>query len=164
MEAHVLCLLLVCLAVTVNSMTVTTQNTISNEINKLTATTDVNRIIIPADVNVKTTHLAGQRAITRQMKKLKKMKCKPYLKMMYVKDLMEETDERKDRLVVPEVVAVKRCDESCSYCGNNLGQVRAKCTATKKRNRMYTVRYLDDNDNWKYMKFPVMVDSKCQCR
>ncbi|KAK8732200.1 hypothetical protein OTU49_007236, partial [Cherax quadricarinatus] len=61
------------------------------------------------------------RKFKRQITQLKKMKCKPHFRKVYVRDVLAESSDHLDKRLFPQVVAVKRCCASCSYCGNNVG-------------------------------------------
>lgn len=106
----------------------------------------------------------GERDIKHQIRQLKKMKCKPQRTKMYVADLLEETNELKFELLMPQVLAVRRCIPSCSYCGDMYGLERSKCLSIKHKMKAFTIRHLDDQGKWQYFKLPIRVDRKCQCQ
>ncbi|KAG7162918.1 hypothetical protein Hamer_G001932 [Homarus americanus] len=104
-----------------------------------------------------------EKIIARQILRLMKMKCKPYPKKMYVRDEMDETDDRRDKPLIPQVVSIRRCDDSCSYCGNTLGTERKRCVVTKEKINKFTIRYSDDQNQQQYFKLSIKVDRKCEC-
>ncbi|KAK8732206.1 hypothetical protein OTU49_007242 [Cherax quadricarinatus] len=99
----------------------------------------------------------------RQINHLKKMKCKPYRKKVSVTALLNEASDHLDKVLYPLVIAVKRCNESFSYCGDNLGRENGKCVSAKNKTVKYTIRYIDKNNQSGYFKLPVDADTKCHC-
>ncbi|KAG7162917.1 Placenta growth factor-like [Homarus americanus] len=102
-----------------------------------------------------------ERAINRQMKQVKKLKCKPYRKKVYVRDKVQ--DERNDEELFPHVVVVKRCDNSCSFCGDSKGRELLNCVAIKTKMKKFTIYYEDEQKQRHYSELYLKQDMKCGC-
>nr|XP_045620178.1 uncharacterized protein LOC123771620 [Procambarus clarkii] len=103
------------------------------------------------------------KAFERQVKQLLKMRCKPRLTKVFVANEIGEADEKKDKDLFPQVVAVKRCDHNCSYCGDNAGREAKTCVAARTKIKNFTIRYYDDSQHRQYFKLPITEDTKCHC-
>ncbi|KAK8732204.1 hypothetical protein OTU49_007240 [Cherax quadricarinatus] len=144
MQSMKLLLLLLCVVVAVNTMSVSSMGKVSPR---------------------KSGKSAAEKAFKLEVKQLKKMKCKPRLVKVYVADELGETSDYHDKWLFPEVLAVKRCSASYSYCGDNLGRDTKICATTTHKMKNFTIRYLENNNsnNFEYFKLPIKVDSKCDC-
>lgn len=104
-----------------------------------------------------------ERLIQRQIKQLKKLKCKPHVKKELVHDYLDSTSPLRDKELVPHYLPVKRCDPNCSVCGDpSKGKEGQKCQTARRRDKKFLVRYYDRGVR-KYHAVTVPVDTRCRC-
>lgn len=104
-----------------------------------------------------------ERLIQRQIKQLKKLKCKPHVKKELVHDHLDPSSPLRDKELVPHYLPVKRCDPDCSVCGDpSKGMEVKKCQTARSRDKKFLVRYYDKGVR-KYHAVTVRVDTRCKC-
>lgn len=104
-----------------------------------------------------------ERLIDRQIKQLKKLKCKPHVRKELVHDHLDSSSPLIDKELIPHYLPVKRCDPDCSFCGDpREGSEYQKCQPAKRRNKKFLVRYYERGSP-KYHEVTVRVDTKCKC-
>lgn len=102
--------------------------------------------------------------IERQLKRLKKMACQPVLKKVYVLQELAEYNELIDKRLLTNVVAIRRCDDSCSYCGTDKGLEVKRCQKAKWRRKRFHVIYFDDNGRRHHSHFRAEEHTQCECK
>lgn len=102
--------------------------------------------------------------IQRQLKRLWKMACEPVLKKVYVKQELAEYNELIDKRLLTNVVAIRRCDDSCSYCGTSSGMESERCQKAKWRRKRFLVIYFDDNGRRRHSHFKAEEHTECECK
>ena len=98
----------------------------------------------------------------KQIEKLHSLKCEPKLQKIYLDRELAKHDI-SDEFFRPKVLAVKRCDSSCSYCGGINGIERKSCQPSQKKTTVYyVIKY--DSSGKVYVPFNVEEHEKCECR
>ncbi|KAG7161881.1 putative PDGF/VEGF domain-containing protein 2 [Homarus americanus] len=106
-------------------------------------------------------------SIVKQVEELQELGCQPVLKKVKVTDLLDPADDLVDMIMFyPHAVAVRRCDEDCSYCGNNHGSIRGHCIATASEKKSFVVAYYDLSLPPKkhHRMMTAIVHTKCSCK
>ncbi|MPC79459.1 hypothetical protein E2C01_073987 [Portunus trituberculatus] len=105
----------------------------------------------------------ARKKMKKQLKRLKGLGCKPKWTKVSVKEYIGKDDALLDKnRLLPEVVVVKRCIKSCSYCGNSLGSEHQECYPENKRNKTVIITYTDDVHN--YYKIRIPEHKSCRCK
>lgn len=102
--------------------------------------------------------------IRKQLKRLQKMACEPVLKKVYVKQELAEYNDLIDKRLLTNVVAIKRCDDSCSFCGSEKGLESMRCQKAQWKKRRFHVIYFDDNGQRRHAHFKAEEHSQCECK
>lgn len=105
----------------------------------------------------------ARKGVEKQMKQLKKLKCKPRQQKLVVKDVLSADNDVKDADFWPQVVVVKRCDDSCSYCGDDIGVETKRCVPSKTKTKMFYLAQYDDQGNRHYTHFKTQEHLRCSC-
>lgn len=132
---------------------------------------------VPASVVIPTKGLF-KKEIRKQVNALKRMKCKPIFQKVSTYDHIPDYHEyhELDRYeIFPQVLAVKKCNESCSYChpknGEFAGQRRKQgmeevmsCQVAKAEIKNYAIRAKDlETGKVSYFHIPLENDIGCEC-
>lgn len=91
------------------------------------------------------------------------MPCQPVLKKVPVKSLLKVNDPLIDELLIPDIVGVRLCRASCSYCGNDFGMETKKCEAESITLRNFTVQYYNKGGKPQYINIPIQEHLTCKC-
>ncbi|XP_069980719.1 uncharacterized protein [Penaeus vannamei] len=102
-------------------------------------------------------------ALEKQVEALQRMKCEPKDQKFEVRSLLEPHNDLLDMNLLTNVVAIKRCDASCSYCGNAVGYEARKCQAVETRRRKFHVVYIGDDGGRKQSFFRAEEHLRCDC-
>ncbi|KAK8737470.1 hypothetical protein OTU49_004506 [Cherax quadricarinatus] len=104
--------------------------------------------------------------LTRQQLDLKSMGCQPVLQKVVLADQLEVHDDLVDYRFFPEVVAVNRCLEECSFCGSHrLGKQKGHCLPDPENvtERPFIVFYIEGGERH-YREVLVTEHASCSCR
>lgn len=108
----------------------------------------------------------NQNVMNKQRDNLRKM-CRPRLVTVSVPEVLGHSSNLLDNpSLFPKVLAVKRCNATCNYCGDGLlvpGDEGQECTAMKSRNKKFKIQYSLNNEI-QYDTIRIKVDFKCECR
>ncbi|XP_042889227.1 uncharacterized protein LOC122264421 [Penaeus japonicus] len=101
------------------------------------------------------------------IQQLQSMDCKPHLHKVRVMDLvvrvLDPTDEKLDKQFKPSFLPVWRCNETLSYCGDNLGMDHGRvCKPVRSTNKSFTVQY-EGKRGLRNMNVSAEVHLDCQC-
>ncbi|KAG7155465.1 putative PDGF/VEGF domain-containing protein 4 [Homarus americanus] len=110
---------------------------------------------------------ANNHIIENQVKELQDMGCKPVMQKVLVVDLLDETDDLIEMLYFyPQAVAVRRCVEDCSFCGNNHGKIKGRCVASSREEKTFVVTYYENTSPpTKHQRTMTTVEhTQCGCR
>ncbi|CAL4068434.1 unnamed protein product [Meganyctiphanes norvegica] len=104
-------------------------------------------------------------SITEQQKALDNMGCKPVLQKKYVSRYVDTKDDLLDHFHWPTVVGILRCDNSCSYCGNEFGQEEKECQPVqdKIRKKHFVIAYFSKEGPKKYRRLKTKEHTECHC-
>lgn len=102
--------------------------------------------------------------LQQQLNLLKKLKCTPKLQKVPVNELLLPHSELLDKKLLTNVVAIKRCDESCAYCGGKIGYEFRKCLPVQVIPKTFAVIYFDDNGRRRYTHFKANEHTRCRCQ
>ncbi|KAK3855666.1 hypothetical protein Pcinc_037949 [Petrolisthes cinctipes] len=104
--------------------------------------------------------------IQKQVYLLKKL-CRPRLVPINVKEILGSAHPLLDSpYLYPSVITVKKCNTTCSYCGEGIaqhGDYRKVCTASATRLKNFKIQG-SVNNNIHYEKVTLEVDRSCVCR
>ncbi|KAK3879542.1 hypothetical protein Pcinc_015878 [Petrolisthes cinctipes] len=104
--------------------------------------------------------------IQKQVDLLKKL-CRPRLVPINVKEILGSANPLLDSpYLYPTVLAVKKCNTTCSYCGEGIdqhGDYRKVCTASATRFKNFKIQG-SVNNTIHYEKVTLEVDRTCECR
>ncbi|CAL4145868.1 unnamed protein product [Meganyctiphanes norvegica] len=102
-----------------------------------------------------------------QQKDLDSMACKPMLHKEHVAKYIDPKDNLLDHhhLYYPWVVGVLRCDSTCSYCGNEIGQEEKKClpVSDKIQQKHFVVANFSKDGEKKYRRVKMEEHTECHC-
>ncbi|KAK8737471.1 hypothetical protein OTU49_004507 [Cherax quadricarinatus] len=104
--------------------------------------------------------------LVKQQLDLKSLGCHPVLQTVLLADQLEVHDDLIDYRFFPEVVAVNRCLEECSFCGSDrLGKQKGRCLPDLEnvRERPVIVFYIDGGERH-YREVLVTEHASCSCR
>lgn len=88
----------------------------------------------------------NRKILVQQKKDLDALKCEPKLTMVPLAGALEFHDALADHDFFPKVVAVHRCIESCSFCGNSaMGTPSGKCLPLETKKRPFLAFYIKDS-------------------
>lgn len=91
----------------------------------------------------KTKNLEEQKMLKQQKIDLDKMKCEPKLSVVQVEGELEFHDPLADEDFFPKVVAINRCSEAFSFCGNAaMGMPVGECQPVKIKKRRISASYI----------------------
>ncbi|MPC33137.1 hypothetical protein E2C01_026480 [Portunus trituberculatus] len=91
-------------------------------------------------------HLEKRTILVQQKMDLDTLKCEPKLTVVPLEEALEFHDALADHDFFPKVVAVHRCIESCSFCGNSaMGMPVGKCMSLEKEKRPFLASYIKDS-------------------
>lgn len=110
-----------------------------------------------------TTTSHHQENLHNQTEILKEMGCEPIYKKIAVIDLISPEDKLRDELLIPNVLGVLRCDDSCSYCGGDLGLEMKKCLPEERKSKTFSVSYYEGGHK-KYFSLSAEEHLKCSCQ
>ena len=82
---------------------------------------------------------------------------------VHVKPYIGGDNDILDKDLHPEVVVVKRCIESCSYCGDNGAAENQVCRPHVERKKTVIISYTSD-DTRKSEKVRIPEHKKCKCK
>lgn len=100
-----------------------------------------------------------------QQHELKSLGCQPVLQKVVLADQLEVHDDLADKRFFPEVVAVNRCLEECSFCGSHsLGKTKGRCLPDPESvlERQYVVFYFEGGERH-YREVLVPEHASCMC-
>ena len=101
-----------------------------------------------------------------QMKYLKQIGCQPILRQYKVAWLLDSQDTRRDEIIIPTVVALRRCSGHNGFCGfRKMGVISEKvCKATSEREKL--VRFWIRRDRGRYEGYSVKTieHDECECQ
>ncbi|XP_037784310.1 uncharacterized protein LOC119580305 [Penaeus monodon] len=106
---------------------------------------------------------ALQLAHELQLSLLQNMECEPKFLKFRVLDLLPPHNDLSDKKLLTNVVAVRRCSDSCSFCGNRKGNEIRKCQPTKKNMALVPVIYYDTDGQRRYTHFKTEEHLECEC-
>lgn len=113
--------------------------------------------------------------IRNQVKALKRMKCRPVLQKVSTYGHIRGDQGLDRHEIFPEVLGVKKCNDSCSYChpknGKFGGQRRKRgmeevmsCQVAKAEIKNYAIRAKDlETGKVSYFHIPLENDIGCEC-
>ncbi|KAK4315629.1 hypothetical protein Pmani_013158 [Petrolisthes manimaculis] len=108
----------------------------------------------------------NNKMIKKQVRLLKKL-CRPRLVPINVTDILGPANHLLDSpYLYPSVLAVKKCNTTCSYCGEGIeqhGDYRKVCTASATLLKNFKIQG-SINNNIHYEKVTLEVDRTCVCR
>lgn len=102
--------------------------------------------------------------LQHQLELLKRLKCTPQLQKVPVKELLPPYSELLDQKLLTNVVAIRRCDESCAYCGGKIGYEFRKCLPVQVKSKTFAVIYFDDSGRRRYTHFKADEHLRCRCQ
>lgn len=105
-----------------------------------------------------------KKALQKQLKNLQKMKCAPKHQKFEVRNLLEADNELIDKHLLTNVVAIKRCDDTCTYCGSRSGYEVKKCKPVKIKKKKFAVIYLAENGQREQAYFKADEHKRCSCQ
>lgn len=105
-----------------------------------------------------------KKALQKQQKNLQKMKCVPKHQKFDVKSLLEADNDLIDKQLLTNVVAIKRCDDSCAYCGTPGGYEEKKCKPVKSKKKKFAVIYLGEKGQREQTYFKAEEHKRCSCQ
>ena len=107
----------------------------------------------------KDTHLM----LKNQMQDLKKLVCEPKSVWVTIESQLEPHDDLADKDFYPIVVAVKRCLEQCSFCGNGaFGYYDKKCKVKDIVEREVVVKLMYERaENTRFVT--IKEHESCEC-
>ena len=117
---------------------------------------------IPRQIAKETGIVEARKKMRKQLKRLKGLGCKPQWTKVSVKEYIEVHNVIMDKDFLPDVVVVKRCIKSCSYCGNSLGFEVRECYPENERNKIVIITYT--NAVQKYYRVPIPEHRSCRCK
>lgn len=107
-------------------------------------------------------HIAN---IKQQVKDLQFLGCKPMLKKVRLTELLDPHDTLPDSILFfPQAVAVRRCIEDCSFCGNLGGTVTGVCLPVTKEEKTFSVAYIDHSLKRQHRQMSVEEHTECACQ
>ena len=115
--------------------------------------------LVAASTNSSPTHHS---AIRHQVKALQQLGCEPHLQKVKVLDLAN--DLWHARLFFPQAVAVRRCDEECSFCGTSTGTITGRCVARQSEEKSFDVVYYEDDRGKHHRTISVVDHLSCHCK
>lgn len=106
----------------------------------------------------------ASKGVQKQINQLKKLKCRPTKQKLNIRGLLPSHSELLDLNFFPKVVMLKRCDESCSYCGSNLGVETKTCQPAKTKKKKYYVYHYNTTGDKVYDFFKAEEHVRCGCQ
>lgn len=106
---------------------------------------------------------ALQKAHQLQLSLLQNMECEPKFLKFRVLDLLPPHNDLSDKMLLTNVVAIQRCSDSCSFCGNSKGNEVTRCQATRKNMAVVPVIYYDTDGQRRYTHFKTEEHLECDC-
>ncbi|KAK3867026.1 hypothetical protein Pcinc_027476 [Petrolisthes cinctipes] len=98
-----------------------------------------------------------------QEKELKGLKCVPVQGSVDIKSQLKSHDSLLDMQFFPQVAAVNRCHQECSFCGDHqFGIPRGSCVPESERKKTVIVFYLDGGHQ-KYRRVMLTEHTSCKC-
>lgn len=105
----------------------------------------------------------AERMFKKQIKLLGKLECKPKYTKIRVRPFISGDNEILDMDPYPEVVMVKRCVDTCSYCGNPFGFENQTCEPATEKNKTFFIFYQTRRGE-RIHKVRIPVHKTCECR
>lgn len=102
--------------------------------------------------------------IRRQNNILKNLTCEPKAMAVSVSSITDFSNDVTDKTYFPQVVAVNRCLQDCSFCGNHFtGEKTGTCVPDETGNHTVVVSYKGEGGRQLIQKIPVLEHKTCKC-
>lgn len=107
---------------------------------------------------------AANKAVQKQIRQLKTMKCRPTKQKITVRGILSPENDLLDVDFWPTIVMVKRCNDLCSYCGNNIGVETKTCQPTQTKMKKFQVVHYSKDGKRQYEHFRAEEHQRCNCQ